>query len=97
MDKLHARANKITKQRMRTGRTTLKFRMKLRGDKPGMARQLNDFNQAIMIRSFMSRNNTLFYQAGAGIVSESVEEKELQEVNNKLMALKNAMIMAKDI
>jgi len=56
-----------------------------------------DFNQAIMIRSFLSKNNTLFYQAGAGIVSESVEEKELQEVNNKLMALKNAMIMAKEI
>jgi anthranilate synthase component 1 len=56
-----------------------------------------DFNHAIMIRSFLSRNNTLFYQAGAGIVSESVEEKELQEVNNKLMALKNAMIMAKEI
>jgi anthranilate synthase component 1 len=50
-----------------------------------------------MIRSFLSTNNTLFYQAGAGIVSESVEEKELQEVNNKLMALKNAMIMAKEI
>lgn len=56
-----------------------------------------DFNHAIMIRSFLSKNNTLFYQAGAGIVSESQEEKELQEVNNKLMALKNAMIMAKDI
>jgi anthranilate synthase component 1 len=56
-----------------------------------------DFNQAIMIRSFLSKNNTLFYQAGAGIVSESIEEKELQEVNNKLMALKNAMIMAKEI
>jgi anthranilate synthase component 1 len=56
-----------------------------------------DFNHAIMIRSFLSKNNTLFYQAGAGIVSESVEEKELQEVNNKLMALKNAMIMAKEI
>lgn len=54
------------------------------------------FNQAIMIRSFLSKNNTLFYQAGAGIVSESIEEKELQEVNNKLRALKSAIEMAKD-
>jgi anthranilate synthase component 1 len=55
------------------------------------------FNQAIMIRSFMSKNNTLYYQAGAGIVSESKEENELQEVNNKLEALKNAIIQAKNI
>jgi anthranilate synthase component 1 len=54
------------------------------------------FNQAIMIRSFLSKDNTLFYQAGAGIVSESVEEKELQEVNNKLGALKSAIEMARD-
>jgi len=52
------------------------------------------FNQAIMIRSFLSKDNTLFYQAGAGVVSESVEEKELQEVNNKLGALKKAIEMA---
>jgi anthranilate synthase component 1 len=56
-----------------------------------------DFNHAIMIRSFLSKNNTLFYQAGAGIVAGSKEEKELQEVNNKLMALKNAIIQAKKI
>lgn len=56
-----------------------------------------DFNHAIMIRSFLSKNNTLFYQAGAGIVSVSKEESELQEVNNKLGALKNAILMAKDI
>ncbi len=56
-----------------------------------------DFNHAIMIRSFMSMKNTLYYQAGAGIVSESVEENELQEVNNKLMALKNALLMAKNL
>jgi len=53
-----------------------------------------DLNHAIMIRSFLSKNNTLFYQAGAGIVSKSVEEKELQEVNNKLAALKKAILMA---
>jgi anthranilate synthase component 1 len=54
-------------------------------------------NHAIMIRSFLSKNNTLFYQAGAGIVADSKEESELQEVNNKLAALKNAIEMAKEI
>ncbi len=54
------------------------------------------FNQAIAIRSFVSKNNTLFYQAGAGIVKDSVEEKELEEVNNKLGALKNAIELAKE-
>ncbi len=54
-------------------------------------------NHAIMIRSFLSKNNRLFYQAGAGIVAASDEEKELQEVNNKLAALKNAIEMAQEI
>ena len=54
-------------------------------------------NHAIMIRSFLSKNNSLYYQAGAGIVADSVEETELQEVNNKLMALKKAINMAKEI
>lgn len=53
-----------------------------------------DFNQAITIRSFLSKNNTLYYQAGAGIVAKSEEENELQEVNNKLAALKQALDMA---
>ena len=53
-----------------------------------------DFNQAITIRSFLSKNNTLYYQAGAGIVAKSVEENELQEVNNKLAALKMALDLA---
>lgn len=48
-------------------------------------------NQAIMIRSFLSRNNTLYYQAGAGVVAASKPENELQEVNNKLGALKLAI------
>ncbi|KFF20829.1 anthranilate synthase component I family protein [Chryseobacterium sp. JM1] len=48
-------------------------------------------NQAIMIRTFLSRNNTLYYQAGAGLVAKSVPENELQEVNNKLNALKKAV------
>ena len=50
-----------------------------------------DLNQAIMIRTFVSRDNTLYYQAGAGIVSQSVDERELQEVNNKLNALNRAI------
>ncbi|MDR2938433.1 MAG: anthranilate synthase component I family protein [Prevotellaceae bacterium] len=49
------------------------------------------FNQAITIRSFFSKNNVLYYQAGAGIVAQSVETSELQEVNNKLGALKKAI------
>ncbi len=51
-------------------------------------------NQAIMIRTFLSRNNMLYYQAGAGVVAASVPESELQEVNNKLGALKKAVVVA---
>ncbi|MFN9855378.1 MAG: anthranilate synthase component I family protein [Bacteroidota bacterium] len=51
-------------------------------------------NHAILIRSLLSRNNTLFYQAGAGVVAASQPESELQEVNNKLNALKNAIQLA---
>ena len=54
-------------------------------------------NHAIMIRTFLSKNNTLFYQAGAGIVAASNPESELQEVNNKLGALKNAIALAETI
>ena len=54
-------------------------------------------NHAIMIRTFLSRNNTLVYQAGAGIVAASIPENELQEVNNKLNALKKAIAMAEEI
>jgi len=56
-----------------------------------------DVVHAIMIRTFMSKDNTLYYQAGAGIVSNSKEESELKEVNNKLAALKKAIEMAKEI
>lgn len=56
-----------------------------------------DFNHAIMIRSFLSQENTLRYQAGAGIVSRSIPESELQEVNNKLNALKQALVLAEDL
>ncbi|MBC8033364.1 MAG: anthranilate synthase component I family protein [Chitinophagaceae bacterium] len=54
-------------------------------------------NHAIMIRSFLSRNNTLTYQAGAGVVAASKPESELQEVNNKLNALKKAIELAQTI
>jgi anthranilate synthase component 1 len=56
-----------------------------------------DFNHAIMIRSFLSKDNTLFYQAGAGVVVSSNPESELQEVNNKLNALKQAVVLAAGI
>ncbi len=57
----------------------------------------NEVNHAITIRSFLSMNNTLTYQAGAGIVADSQEENELQEVNNKLEALKKAITMAEKV
>ncbi|MCD8185541.1 MAG: anthranilate synthase component I family protein [Rikenellaceae bacterium] len=53
-----------------------------------------NLNQAITIRTFVSRNNTLYYQAGAGIVAKSNPENELQEVNSKLGALQKAIDMA---
>ncbi|MFD0993257.1 anthranilate synthase component I family protein [Tenacibaculum geojense] len=56
-----------------------------------------DVNLAIGIRSFVSKNNVLYYQAGAGIVIHSNEESELQEVNNKLAALKKALTLAEKI
>ncbi|HMH34015.1 MAG TPA: anthranilate synthase component I family protein [Puia sp.] len=52
---------------------------------------------AIMIRTFLSKRNTLVYQAGAGIVAASQPENELQEVNNKLGALKKAIEMAETL
>ncbi len=56
-----------------------------------------DLNHAIMIRTFMSKENTLYYQAGAGIVVKSNPESELQEVNNKLAALKKAIDKANEM
>lgn len=53
-----------------------------------------NLNQAITIRTFVSRNGILWFQAGGGIVAKSNEECELQEVNNKLGALKTAIVMA---
>ena len=54
-------------------------------------------NHAIMIRTLLSKNNHLVYQAGAGVVAASNPESELQEVNNKLNALKTAINAAKSI
>ena len=54
-------------------------------------------NHAIMIRTFLSKNNTLVYQAGAGVVAASKPESELQEVNNKLGALKKAIESAETL
>ena len=56
-----------------------------------------NYNHAIIIRSFVSKNHQLHYQAGAGIVSESNEENELQEVYNKLGALTQAIEIAEEI
>ena len=56
-----------------------------------------NFNHAIMIRTFMSKENQLFFQAGAGIVSKSNPESEVQEVYNKLAALESAMASAEKL
>ncbi len=56
-----------------------------------------ELNQAITIRTFVSRNNELWFQAGGGIVAKSNVEYELQEVNNKLGALRRAMEMAEKL
>jgi anthranilate synthase component I len=57
----------------------------------------NSFNHAIMIRTFLSLENKLIYQAGAGVVAKSEAKSELQEVNNKLAALRKAVVMAEKI
>jgi anthranilate synthase component 1 len=54
-------------------------------------------NQAITIRTFVSRNGELWFQAGGGIVAKSNEEYELQEVNNKLGALRRAILKAEEL
>ena len=56
-----------------------------------------NFNHAIIIRSFVSKNHTLHFQAGAGVVNDSDPEKELQEVYNKLGALQKALQLAENI
>ena len=56
-----------------------------------------NFNHAIMIRTFLSKNHELHWQAGAGLVSKSDPNNELQEVYNKLGALTNALQIAERI
>jgi anthranilate synthase component 1 len=56
-----------------------------------------DINQAITIRTFVSRNNQLWYQAGAGVVAKSRDEYELNEVNSKLSALHQSIEKAKSL
>jgi len=56
-----------------------------------------DFNHAIMIRTFLSKQNKLHYQAGGGVVADSSAEGEMNEVNNKIAALRRAMELAEQI
>jgi len=56
-----------------------------------------NFNHAIMIRTFLSKNHQLHYQAGAGLVAASIAENELQETYNKLGALTKALEIAETI
>ncbi|NNF23084.1 MAG: anthranilate synthase component I family protein, partial [Saprospiraceae bacterium] len=56
-----------------------------------------NFNHAIMIRTFMSRENVLYFRAGAGIVSKSDPKNEVQEVYNKLAALQSALVEAEKL
>ena len=56
-----------------------------------------NYNHAIMIRTFLSKDHKLHWQAGAGIVSKSTAKNELQEVYNKLGALTKAIELAKEI
>ncbi len=56
-----------------------------------------NFNHAIMIRTFLSKDHSLYYQAGAGLVAASEPENELQETYNKLGALTKALEIAEDL
>ena len=63
----------------------------------GMIGLDGSLNQAITIRTLVSRNSELWFQAGGGIVAKSDVEYELQEVNNKLGALRRAILMAEEM
>ncbi len=67
------------------------------GGAVGMISLNGNFNHAIMIRTFMSRNNHLYCHAGAGVVAKSNPENELQAVNNKLGALNRAIEVAANL
>lgn len=69
----------------------------LYGGAVGLIGLTGNLNHAIIIRSFVSKNNTLKYQAGAGIVALSDPKSELEEVHNKLFALRKAMEKAEHL
>ena len=56
-----------------------------------------DLNQAIVIRTFISRNGELWFQAGSGVVAKSNDQYELEECNNKLGALTKAIHIAENL
>jgi anthranilate synthase component 1 len=56
-----------------------------------------NFNHAIAIRTFLSKGDTLFFQAGMGVVAKSVVESEMQEIHNKLAALRRALEVAENL
>ncbi len=56
-----------------------------------------NFNHAIAIRTFLSKGNTLFFQAGMGVVAKSIVENEMQEIHTKLAALRRAMEVAETL
>ncbi len=67
------------------------------GGSIGFISNKNELNQAIMIRTFLSKDNVLYYQAGAGIVNASDPESEKNEIYNKISALKKAIKEAQKI
>ena len=69
----------------------------LYGGAVGLIGLNGNLNHAIIIRSFVSKNNTLKYQAGAGVVALSDPQSELEEVHNKLFALRKAMEKAENL
>lgn len=56
-----------------------------------------NFNHAIAIRTFLSKGQTIFYQAGMGVVAKSVIANEMQEIHNKLAALRKALELAPNL
>jgi len=56
-----------------------------------------NFNHAIAIRTFLSKGQTLFFQAGMGVVAKSVVDSEMQEIHNKLAALRRALEVAETL
>ena len=56
-----------------------------------------DLNQAIVIRTFISRNGELWFQAGSGVVAKSNDQYEMEECNNKLGALTKAIHIAEEL